>query len=265
MPFVVGIYEMQVARLDGELAALFETYYHQAFARMMTAEPHLHRVIPVRQSVRVDYEIQPYESAVEIIEKSRAWGVTDCICRKQKALVGDPCNHPVDVCIWLSTVVGVFDNDSKVRVVSKEEALNTLERAAKAGLIHSTANNQQTIRYICNCCTCSCGFLRGMADLGLANVIARSAFVLEVATEQCLGCESCVEYCQFGALTMDGSVVSVDRQRCVGCGVCTRNCPEDALVLIRRPEHEIKPIPANEAEWGIKRAANRGLDLNPVR
>ncbi|HEX2909146.1 MAG TPA: 4Fe-4S binding protein, partial [Phototrophicaceae bacterium] len=256
---------MQVATLDREFAALFEAYYQRVFARTMTADPHLHRVIPVGKTIRADYEIQPYESAAEIIENSRAWGVADCICRKQKALVGDPCDHPVDVCIWLSSVGGIFDNDPKVRVVSKEEALKTLERAADAGLIHSTANNQQNIRYICNCCTCSCGFLRGIADLGIANVMARSAFVCKVDAEVCLACEGCIEYCQFGALEMDGSSVSVDPQRCVGCGVCVRNCSEDALALVRRPESDIKPVPANEAVWGSERAANRGLTGNPPR
>jgi len=31
MPFVVGIYEMQIGRMDAELARLFEDYYHTAF------------------------------------------------------------------------------------------------------------------------------------------------------------------------------------------------------------------------------------------
>src|SRR5512147_133495 len=34
LPFIVGIYEMQVGRLDVELAALFEEYYRSAFWRM---------------------------------------------------------------------------------------------------------------------------------------------------------------------------------------------------------------------------------------
>lgn len=35
MPFVVGIYEMQIDRIDAELAQLFEDYYKQAFQRCL--------------------------------------------------------------------------------------------------------------------------------------------------------------------------------------------------------------------------------------
>lgn len=262
LPFVVGIYELQGSTLDGELAALFETYYRKAFGRTMITEPQPHRIIPVGEAIHNDVEIQPYENAAEIINNSLAWGVTDCICRKQKALIGDPCHHPTDVCLWLSSIPGIFDNSLKVRALSKEQALNTLQRAANAGLVHSTANNQQTIQYICNCCTCSCGFLRGMADLGIANVMARSAFISQVDADQCIGCENCLEHCQFDALHMHDYIVAIDRNRCVGCGVCVRHCPEEALSLVRRPDHEIKPIPVDEAAWGNERTANRGVDLN---
>ena len=261
MPFVVGFYESQVATLSAELAALFEAYYHQAFAHSMETEPQLHRVIPVGKSFAVDIEVQPYESAAEIVNRARAWGIVDCICRKQKALIGDPCDHPVDICIVLSPAPGAFDENPAVRALTNEEALGALQRAEDAGLVHTTANNQKSIWYICNCCTCSCGFLRGMAELGMANVIARSAFVCQVDTDLCSGCEDCIEHCQFDALALDRGLASIDRARCVGCGLCVRNCLEDALSLVHRPEHEIKPVPLNEAEWGSARAANRGIDL----
>ena len=97
MPFVVGIYEMQVSRLDVETAALFEQYYLQAFGRMLSLQPSVHRVIPVNESVRRDLEVRPFESAAAIVAGCQAWGVIDCICRKQKALIGQPCPHPVDI------------------------------------------------------------------------------------------------------------------------------------------------------------------------
>lgn len=264
MPFVVGIYEAQGPRLDAELAELFEQYYLQAFGQTATTEPHLHRVIPVNETIKTDYTIEPYESATTIIEKNRAWAVADCICRKQKSLIGDPCDHPVDVCIWLSRIPGMFDQYPGVRAVSKEEALATLERAADAGLVHSTANSQKSIAYICNCCTCSCGFLRGIADLGIANVMARSAYVSEVDIDLCIGCENCVEHCQFDALSLDGNIIAINGTKCVGCGICVRNCDEEALALVRRPEDEIKPIPVNEEQWGQDRAMHRGIDLSEL-
>jgi Pyruvate/2-oxoacid:ferredoxin oxidoreductase delta subunit len=263
LPFVVGIYEMQVQSLDAELAQLFEHYYQQSFGNMLKIEPAVHRVIPVGESVQIDMEIRPYESASDIVKNASAWGVVDCICRKQKALIGDPCDHPVEVCMMLNQNPGAFDNSSHIRALTLEEALDTLQIAADAGLVHSVSNNQHGESYICNCCTCSCGILRGISELGIANAVARSAFVNTVDEDLCLACEDCLEYCQFNALSMD-LTARVDQLRCVGCGVCVQACPEEALILVRRPEGEVMPVPSSKSEWMQQRAASRHLDLREV-
>jgi electron transport complex protein RnfB len=263
LPFVVGIYEMQAGTMDVELARLFEDYYRQVFAQSLTMQPAVHRVIPVKESVRVDMEVQPFESAADIVVNARAWGVVDCICRTQKALIGEPCEHPVDVCMLLSSIPSAFDHSPIIRALTLKEAMATLQRAADAGLVHSVSNNQRGLWYICNCCTCSCGILRGMAELGIANVIARSAFVNQVDEMLCTGCGLCVERCQFEALSLK-DVMCVDKARCVGCGVCVPTCSEGALRLIRRPAQEVLPPPVTEADWQVKRAAMRGLDMDEV-
>jgi len=81
MPFVVGVYEAQAGRIDAELAQLFEDYYSKAFGEALNFQPAFHRVIPVGESVPVDIEVQPFESATDIVNSSQAWGVIDCICR----------------------------------------------------------------------------------------------------------------------------------------------------------------------------------------
>jgi electron transport complex protein RnfB len=263
MPFVVGIYEMQFSTLDAELARLFEDYYRQAFGKALSMRPPVHRVIPVGESVRMDMEVQPFESAAEIVASAKAWGVLDCICRKQKALIGDPCNHPVDVCMALSQTPDFFASIPAIRALTCEEAMATLRRAAEAGLVHSVSNNQRGVWYICNCCTCSCGILRGMADLGIANVVARSAFVNQVDEGLCIGCELCVERCQFNALSVD-EIARVNETRCVGCGVCALACTEGALRLVRRPADQVLPPPLTEADWRAERAVTRGLNLDAV-
>ncbi len=263
MPFVVGFYEMQASTMDAELARLFEDYYRQVRGHFAAAGPSVHRVIPVHQTVQADIEVRPYESAAEIVASCRAWGVVDCICRKQKALIGEPCGHPLDVCLAMSQVPGAFDHIPGMRSLTQEETLATLRRAAEAGLVHSVSNNQEGLWYICNCCTCSCGILRGMAELGVANVVARSAFVNQVDEAVCGACGLCVDQCSFAALTL-ADVVQVDRARCVGCGVCVLVCPEGALGLVRRPEAEVLPPPVTEADWRSARAVARGLDLAQV-
>jgi ferredoxin len=260
LPFVVGIYENQVGRLDHEFARLFERYYLHAFRKMMEVDPPYHRVIPVHETVATGMEVQPHESAVVLLERARAWGVLDCICRKQKALIGEPCGHPIDVCLTFHPKPGVFEGHPYIRPLTKEEALATLARAAQEGLVHTVSNSKDGTAYVCNCCTCSCGILRGMAELGMANVVARSAFVNQVDHERCTGCELCLEACQFEALSVDGTA-QVDRGRCVGCGVCVPHCPDGALALVRRPAQEIAPLSETPQEWLQMRAAARGLDI----
>lgn len=263
LPFVVGIYEMQVTWLDAEFASMFEDYYRRAFGQMLAIQPAVHRLIPVGESVRVDMHIYPYESVTQILAEAKSWGVIDCICRKQKALVGDPCKHPLDVCMVLSPKPDAFAADGPVKALTQEQALDTLRRAAQAGLVHSVSNSQSGMSYICNCCTCSCGILRGIADLGIAGVVARSAFVNQVDETLCVGCELCVPACQFGALKMNHTI-HVDELRCLGCGVCVSTCPEGALSLSRRPEADVEAPPRTEMEWLQQRAARRGQDLEAV-
>ena len=265
LPFVVGIYEAQVGRIDAELAALFEAYYRQAYGKMMAVQPPVHRVIPIGESVTTRLEIRPYESASEIINAVKAWGVVDCICRKQKALIGEGCQHPLDVCMILSETSGAFDNRSEVRALTREGALETLQRAAQAGLVHSVSNNQRGLWYICNCCTCSCGILRGVVELGVTSVVAASAYHSQVEEALCSACANCVDACQFGALRIE-MTAQVNLARCVGCGLCVPACPEAAISLARRPEASLAGAPpANEDEWRTARAAARGLDLERAR
>lgn len=263
MPFVVGIYEAQIGSIDAELSRLFEDYYTRVFGQVLAVRPQVHRVIPVKESLSMDVEVLPFESAAEILNRAEAWGVLECICRKQKALIGDPCEHPLEICMAFHTKPGAFEHSSTVRALTKEEAFATLHRAAEAGLVHTVSNNQEGANYICNCCTCSCGILRGMADLGIANVVARSAFVNQVDEDLCMACEICLDYCQFDALTMD-DVAVVDRDRCVGCGVCVLTCPDEALGLVRRPVDEVLSPPETERDWLMDRAEARGMDLSQI-
>jgi heterodisulfide reductase subunit A-like polyferredoxin len=103
-----------------------------------------------------------------------------------------------------------------------------------------------------------------MADLGMANVVARSAFVNRVDDALCIGCELCIARCQFDALTMEDKIARVNETRCVGCGVCVLACDQGALHLARRPADQVLPPPVTEADWRVERAAARGIKLDAV-
>jgi Na+-translocating ferredoxin:NAD+ oxidoreductase subunit B len=263
LPFAVGIYENQLSTFTEEFARLFEDYFQKGFTNALRPQPAVHRVIPVGESIKNEMQVAPYESAVGVIEHAQAWGVIDCMCRRQTAFVGKPCKHPVDVCMVFSPTPDTFENSTEVKALTKEEAYAVLRRADEAGLVHTVSNNQKGNWYICNCCTCSCGILRGMAEMGIANVVASSAFVNTVDETICTACGLCIDSCQFNALSL-GDFAMVNQTRCVGCGVCINACQDRALILVRRPEEEIKPVPVSIIEWGMQRAQDRGIDLTPI-
>ena len=259
MPFVVGIYEEQLPRLDKELAMLFEQYFLELQGGLVQNGPPIHRVIPVREAVPAGIQIYPYEKASQLVENASAWGVRDCICRLQQKLIGKGCDRPLEVCLALAPVSGAFDHSETTRAISKEEAFRILDDAAEAGLVHSPGNFQDGHYYICNCCTCCCGVLRNIAEFSVPTAIASSGFVAVVDASVCAGCGDCLERCQFGALSVPESVCVVDAMRCVGCGLCVSVCPLQALKLERPATREVSPPPETFAEWIVQRAEARGM------
>lgn len=261
MPFVVGIYEEQLPRMDEELALLFEEYYQESRGGITRSAPSVHRVIPVEEALDFELEIFPYERASQLIENAKSWAVRDCICRVQQRLIGRGCDHPVENCLVFAPVEGVFDHSEVDRAITKGEALHILKESEQAGMVHTTGNYQGPHNYICNCCTCSCGILRGVAEFGIATAVARSDFLAVVREEDCLGCEDCFDGCQFGAISFEDGLCVIEELKCVGCGLCATLCPENALVLKRRDTREREVPPETIKEWGEERARARGLSL----
>ncbi|MEN8203545.1 MAG: hypothetical protein ABFS28_13190 [Bacteroidota bacterium] len=255
IPFVVGFYERQNAKIDKEFAELFEQYYHERFHKTMLAEPSVHRIIPLEKAIPVDIDVMPYEKASTYLDQAQSWGVLDCICRVQKNLIGQGCKHTVENCLVFSPRSGAFDRSEDVKALSKEEALHILEEADREGLVHSINNAQTEVYYVCNCCTCSCGVLRGMVEYGSENSIARSDFYATVNEALCTGCEACIERCHFNALTMIDGVCTVDTNQCYGCGLCISSCDSEALSLLLKAPEELTPPPVNDDAWRLKRAA----------
>lgn len=258
-PFIVGFYENQVFRMDETFAQLFEDYYQEAMHEMLSVEPQFQRVIPVNQSISTGVEILPEEDVSSILSSKQAWAVLDCICRKQQALLGKACGHPLKVCLAMSDRPGAFDGATELEVLDLEGALQVMDMAAQAGLVHTVSNRKHDVIYVCNCCTCGCGLLRGIAEAHLSNVVARSSYFALVDPDLCIGCGECESMCQFDAITVL-EVAMINKDVCTGCGVCTRVCPEAAITLVRRQAEEIKPIPDSADEWLIQRSQARGLN-----
>ncbi|MHA1390479.1 MAG: ATP-binding protein [Candidatus Thorarchaeota archaeon] len=259
MPFVVGVYEEQVERMDEELAQLLEKYL-QGIKKMSTIEPTIFQVLPVNKSVSTELEIHPYQKAEHLIESASAWGVRECICKKQKGLIGEPCSYPTTVCLAFAPKENYFEGSDVTKAITKEESLRLLKEAEDAGLVHCTYNVQAGHYYVCNCCRCCCGILRGVESLDEPREFIKTDFIMTVDADLCTGCETCIGRCQFGALSIPEDICVVDTKRCIGCGVCAIVCPESAMEIVKFETSEKPPTPKNQMDWMTQRAMNRGVD-----
>lgn len=257
MPFVFGIFEFQLNRLDREFSDLFDRYYTEAFGRHFHGNsPPLMKVVPVEKEIPSVSVIHPYESASALINTGKSWAVADCICKKERRLLGKGCEHPLETCLAIAPVENAFTDGFWGRPITKDEAFEVLDMAEEAGLVHMTGNVQNGQMYICNCCGCSCAILRGITELGLKGAAARSNYCAVVDEERCTGCGTCVERCQVKAIDLDD--IARVNDLCIGCGLCVTTCPTEAMSLQVRDEQEA--VPADEMDWWRLRAESRGSD-----
>jgi ferredoxin len=257
VPFAFGIFEFQLNRMDRELAELLHQYTTSDVNKEFHSTlPSLMKVIPVEKEIPHDSVIQPYESATKVIEGAKSWAVADCICKKEQQLLGKRCEYPLEVCLAIAPLENFFDNFSWGRPISKDEALKILNAAEEAGLVHLTSNVQEGHIYICNCCSCCCGMLRGITEFGIPEAVAHSNYRAVVDVDNCTSCGACQQRCHVRAIDMvDTAAVN---GQCIGCGLCVSSCPVEAIKMVRRDEADILYVSADEKEWMKKRAESRG-------
>ncbi len=265
MVFIGGVWENQGERMDTEFAQLVEDYFSKGRGvGHFDTEPAVFRVIPVNKAMTPKLEVYPFEVAENLIERSKAWGLRECMCRKQKRVLGQECEYPLSVCLTFSSRLGAYDEDDLTQSISKEESLEILRQAEEAGLIHCAMNVQQGQSYICNCCTCCCAMLGGLVNLGQPHAFVKSNYIAGVDPYACTGCGECVGRCQFQALSLQEDLCEVEPSHCVGCGVCSMACPEDAITLHPREAADRTTPPESRVEWNRQKAASRGLDMSDL-
>jgi electron transport complex protein RnfB len=264
LPWVFGIYEFQCGRLDREFAELIEEYAPVYSKQFFSKMPQLMQVLPIEEKISDKEEALPYEKVSSIIENGQSFLVNDCICKKEKGLLGRPCDRPVQVCLAVAPIPGVFDNAPEGRVISRSEAYALLKKTEEEALVHLTSNVQYGSFYICNCCKCCCGVLSAINDLGMpAADVVNSHYYAEIDPDQCTRCGLCSdERCQVGAIEAGEDAYRIIRDRCIGCGLCISTCPAEAIRLIHKdPEKRVTP-PITEEAWFDERGKERGVDFS---
>ena len=246
-PFVVRQPSPDLDRLGD----LWEKYFAEAQGREMhSGSIQLVRALPAIEAPKD--QVLPYEDAVQIVQKASFANLMPCACRQ----AARNCDDPLDVCMVLSDefrggdVPGevvldptqMVDGPPRVRPVSVDEAVETLKRAEKAGLVHCTMNVKGDSWLICNCCRHACHGLRGITQLDIPHAVAPSSYWAVVDEDLCNGCAVCVERCQVDAIRMrNDDIAEVDYERCLGCGICISECPPEALRLEKRDDRIFTP------------------------
>ena len=264
IPFVVGIYEFQLKRIDKELAKLFEEYEPMLLKAVGGYKPAYTRVVPINSKISADLQINRYEDIRQLIDAANSFMLSECICRKEKALEGHPCEHTLEACLSFSKEENAYDSLplQRGKVISKDKALEVLADAEKEGLVHCTYNVQDGQTFVCNCCSCSCGLMRGLKEFKVPHLLAKSNFVAIIDEESCESCGICKEErCPMDAIMEENDVYSVWAERCIGCGVCAVTCPTESITLIKREVTEEDRPSANLLEWQSERAAKRGIKI----
>ena len=253
-PFIVGIYEAQLELMDHELAHLVEDYLaHGGAVGIMSPQPAIHRVVPAQGAVKTE-SVLPYDDVRKILLNAKTFHVRDCICRLQQDQLGSrKCDFPLNMCLSFSDE----ERSPAPGDLTREEALAILDKSEELGLVHTVSNMMQGLGYVCNCCGCCCGILRGINDYGIENSVAYANYYAVIDAVLCAGCGTCIERCQVHAISDVDGISVVDRVHCIGCGLCVTGCSNEAARLVRKAEAEIVHPPMDFAAWEQARLQNR--------
>jgi len=267
LPWVFGIYEFQCYRMDETFAALHAEYAPVFGRQFFSTMPPLMQALPVEAWITEKEAALPYERVSSIIEQGRSFLVNDCVCKKERGLLGHPCDRPLQTCLAIAPIPGVFDRSPQGRVITKEEAYQLLKEAEAAALVHLVSNVQNGGFYICNCCKCCCGVLGAINRLEVpAEEAVNSHYYARIEPEKCSICGICAEErCQVGAIEAGQEAYRVIPERCIGCGLCVGTCPGEAIRLFRKDPERIIPPPLTEEAWFDERGRNRGVDFSSYR
>lgn len=191
---------------------------------------------------KVKSEILSFQEASEYIKKAGKGSLTKCYCRHEAWHLGKNCSAPIDdICMTLGDASDFVVEQGFARRASVDELLDTLKKAEDLGLVHTGDNVLEQTTFLCNCCGCCCGLLRGITQHHVKHAVTTTNFIAQPTLDECNGCGECERRCQIHAIRMEGDYPVVDEEFCLGCGVCAHFCPNGAMKLVERQKKVIPP------------------------
>ncbi len=268
MPLVVGIYEGQVNRLTPEFRKAFSAYtgsLSYGISWITPAAPQM-RTIPIKESISPETELHPANDVTALLDASPGpFAVLECICRKKKALEGEPCSvtERKETCLALGDLAAQTIEMKAGREITRSEAEALLDESKREGLVLQPSNSAEP-EFICSCCGCCCGMLGVQKMLPRPLDFWTAPFAAALDADACTGCGRCAAICQVDAITFHQKKkrVTLDLNRCIGCGNCVAACPSGALSLVEREQKkEIPPTMDDLYETIMRRKKSFGETL----
>jgi electron transport complex protein RnfB len=261
VPYVVGIFEFQVNRMDRELASDMEEYFEEALGRTLQSyETPVMRTIPINRTLVTKWPIAPFEDVLEYLDRQEMIAIAPCICRTVTRMSGKGCDKPLEVCFMFGSHAHYYVENDMGRYINKEEARAILKRNEKIGLVMQPFNSQN-FGGMCSCCGDCCGMLRSLKKQPLPAAAVHSNYYAEVAAEECVGCETCLDRCQMEAIEIIEEKATINLDRCIGCGLCVTTCSTEALKLVKKPDDQLYEPPQKSTETYVRIAVERGKNL----
>lgn len=258
VPFVVGIFEFQLNRMDTELVHELDAYYEAALGETFHAySTPVMRTIPINTELVSEWPVFPYEDAMQIVDSHQTIAVAPCICRTAAAKTGQACDKPVEACFVFGSHAHYYVENGMARYIDSGEAKELIRKNEEAGLVMQPFNSRH-VGGMCSCCGCCCGMLRSLKKQANPAAAVKSNYYAVVDEERCEGCETCVERCQMDAVSMIDEKASILLERCIGCGLCVTTCPTDAVRLIKKSGDAVYVPPETGMETYIRIAKERG-------
>lgn len=260
MPGVIGFIEFTFMknRTDipmDEVARLMSEYFHWDHEEGQAKEffgskTQLTRSLPYEEHIPVTSEIVSYDSAREIIMKTKYGAVSMCYCRHKREHEGKSCKKGAPVkgtCITLGRGSEFLVRRGFAEKKSKAELLEILKMAEDLRLTHTTDNIRNKPTFICNCCGCCCEIMSGV-QAGYYKGVNKTPYIAVVDQDECDYCGECFTACNVKAIGLDkaasnsnGRVSMVKSEVCLGCGACIAACEKGALSLIPRGDYQLPP------------------------
>ena len=216
---------------DDPKSVTFADTYH---GKVMPTEKAT-QLVTIQEDIRIDdlEQVLPYKKARSIVMHNPDHIVViDCPCRSVKE---NPC-LPLDVCLIIGEPFASFaasHHPKRSRWITQAEAVEILEAVRDRGHVsHAFFKDAMLNRFyaICNCCSCCCGAMQ--AHRNGTPMLASSGFLAVVDENACIGCGTCVSFCQFNAITINDNIAHIYFESCMGCGVCEAHCDQAAISLV---------------------------------